>query len=92
VFNYKALRNLIEAKGLKQSEFARMTEIPRNTISKYVKGKSKPSAERVKLLAEILGVTFETLMLIDESETPVTPKRHLCFCPNCGVDLGGIAE
>ena len=95
MFNTEIFKTLLDSRGIKQSQLSRMTDIPRNLICRYLSGKVQPKADKVKLLATALGVPMETLLVKEADEIPAPvqrPKRQLCFCPNCGVGLEGIAE
>lgn len=56
------LQTLRKAKGLSQEELAAQLNVVRQTISKWEKGRSVPSADQLVQLAEILGVSTETLL------------------------------
>lgn len=96
MFDTKTFKTLLDSRGIKQAQLARKTGIPRNSICRYVSGEVQPSAQKVKLLADALGVSMESLLIKEAAEPPSakppTPKRQLCFCPNCGVDLKGVAQ
>jgi len=93
MFDAKTLKTLLSGKRIKQAKLARMTDIPRNSICRYLSGAQQPSAARIKLIADALGVGIESLIIADEpTETVPTPiqKRRICFCPFCGEDLKGV--
>jgi len=92
MLNTKTFRSLLDSKGIKQAQVARITNIPRNSISRYVSGEVQPSAEKVKLLADALGVGMEALVLKEVAESSHAPKqnRKMCFCPFCGENLKGV--
>lgn len=96
MFDRNALKSLTREKGLNQLDLEAMTQIPQNTISRYMQGVYKPPPARVKLLADALEVSVEFLTIKESTEPsaakPPAPKRQLCFCPNCGVDLKGVAQ
>ena len=50
-----------------QEKLAELVSVHSNTIRKWEKGNSSPSAEEVRSLAEALGVT--TAFLYDENDT-----------------------
>jgi len=99
MFNTETFKALLASKNMKQSDIARMTGIPRNSICRYASGKTQPSAKYSILIAGAMDVSVEVLIIKESSEslpqttTPTaTPKRKLCFCPSCGVSLSGVAE
>ena len=58
----KRIRELRRQKNLSQTELGKVANIHRSNIARYEKGLSKPSADKLKLLAEVLGVTTDYLM------------------------------
>jgi transcriptional regulator with XRE-family HTH domain len=56
------IRRLIHDKGWTQSELSRRAELPRDSISVYIRGKSLPTPQSLQKLASALGVTREELM------------------------------
>lgn len=55
------LHRLMVDRGLYQSELARLTGIPRYSVSDYMTGKTYPSEDRLAKLAEVLNVTVQEL-------------------------------
>ncbi|MDK4730512.1 helix-turn-helix domain-containing protein [Rhizobium phaseoli] len=76
----KRLYNLMLAKGWTQSELARQSDLPRDSISVYVRGKSLPTPGSLSALAKALGVASTELLpnhvesAIDE-DTPALELR-----------------
>lgn len=64
----RRLRAAMLAKGMKQIELSDRTEIGRDSISGYVRGKIYPSPARIKKMADALGTKPESL---DVEETGV---------------------
>ena len=91
MFDTKAFKTLFDSKGMKQIQLAEMTKIPQNAISRYLQGIYQPKADRIKLLADALGVSVETLTIkeITNSDLVQNQKRQICYCPYCGEKLGG---
>lgn len=58
----RRVRNLMYAKGWRQSELARKADLPRDSISVYVRGLSLPTPASLRKLAEALDVTPEELL------------------------------
>jgi len=92
VFNHNTFRTLLESRNIKQVQLSQITGIPRNSICRYVSGEVQPKADKIKLLAEALGVGMDSLVVSEPLEMTIPPKRKLCFCPNCGVNLKGVEE
>lgn len=58
----RRLGNLMAERKLWQSELARLTGLPRDSISTYINGKSLPRPDSLTKLAEALGVDEEFLL------------------------------
>ena len=58
----RRLYKLMVSKGWHQSELARQADIPRDSVSVYIRGKPLPSPLTVKKLAEALNVTPTELL------------------------------
>ena len=58
----KRLYNLMLRKGWHQSELARQSGLPRDSISVYIRGKSLPTPVSLKQLADALDITPEELL------------------------------
>ena len=56
------LKNLMSELGLSQSKLSDLTGIGKSSISQYLSGKNTPGPERVKVLADATGVSFDYLM------------------------------
>jgi len=90
MFNHELLASMLDKKGIRQAAFARMTNIPRNLICRYLSGAVQPKADKIKAIADALGVTVDSF-IVTEAKAPA-PKLKLCFCPNCGVNLEGVVK
>lgn len=58
----RRLYNLMLKKGWHQSELARRADLPRDSISVYVRGRSLPTPQSLKALADALGVSPDELL------------------------------
>lgn len=58
----KRLYNLMIRKGWHQSELARQSGLPRDSISVYIRGRSLPTPASLKQLASALGVATDELL------------------------------
>ena len=56
------LRELLTERGLKQADLCHMTKIPSSQISNYITGKTSPSLDNARIIAEKLGVTLDELV------------------------------
>lgn len=61
-----ALRVLRESRSVSQKELAEMSEIERNTISKYENGWIQPSREKLSLLLDALRFSYADLELAED--------------------------
>jgi transcriptional regulator with XRE-family HTH domain len=58
----RRLYELMTERGWHQSELARQSGLPRDSISVYIRGKSLPNRENIEILAQCLGVKIEELI------------------------------
>jgi Fic family protein/DNA-binding XRE family transcriptional regulator len=58
------LKNAREQKGLKTREVSQLLGIDQALISKFENGSRKPTKDQVVKLASLLGIDFETLMVV----------------------------
>lgn len=56
------LHKLMSGKGWSQSELARRADLPRDSVSTYVRGRSLPTSESLKKLSAALGLPPEDLL------------------------------
>ena len=64
---YQPMRQARIEQGLTQRELGQRSGIPYNTIQSYEKGRNTPPANRLRALAEVLGLEVE--------DYPLPPKR-----------------
>ena len=63
------MRKAIAMRGWSQCKLSEMTGISTVTLSKYVRGENEPSADRLRVIAEALGVSADWLLgLTDQRE------------------------
>jgi transcriptional regulator with XRE-family HTH domain len=60
-FGRRLYRLLLE-RGWNQSELARRADLPRDSVSTYIRGRSLPTPTSLKKIAEALGVEPENLL------------------------------
>jgi transcriptional regulator with XRE-family HTH domain len=58
----KRLRRLMLGKGWNQSELARQSNLPRDSISVYIRGRSLPTPSSLQGLSTALGLSTEELL------------------------------
>lgn len=68
---YEIYQRLLDEKGLKNSDVSRATGISNMTLSDWKRGVSKPKDDKVKKIAEFLGVTYGYLMGWEDEEIMV---------------------
>ena len=56
------LARLMTKKGWRQSELARRADMPRDSVSTYVRGRTLPTPQNLQKLVVALGVTPEDLL------------------------------
>lgn len=57
----KKWKQIMVAKGISQSEMARLLRVNPSTISRWLKGERTPSLEMLDKIYELLGCTFTVL-------------------------------
>lgn len=72
---YEVFKNLIDSKGLKAADVCRGTGLPSSFFSEWKRGKSNPKYDKIKLIADFLGVSPEYIMTGEESSpAPENPE------------------
>ena len=56
------LKRLRTEQGYTQEDLAKLLNINRTTLTKYETGITEPDFERLKLICEILGVDYNTML------------------------------
>lgn len=76
---YERYCKLRDAKGYKDADIARITEITKSTFTDWKNGKSKPNADKLLLIAKCLGTTVEYLMTGEDVRipTPMFEDAHI---------------
>lgn len=69
----ETIKQAREALGMTQEELAEKLEVSRQAVSKWELGVSAPTPENLRLLEEVLGVTFETEA---DAAAPAEPQRR----------------
>lgn len=65
----EALIQIMDEKGIKPAELARLSGVSKQTINELVKGRSKePTFTKAKMLANGLGVPLQVLADMTDSE------------------------
>lgn len=63
----KRLKEALDMRGLKQTDLAQLTGLPKSAISQYISGKIEPKQDKLYILAKTLNVDVLWLMGIDSS-------------------------
>lgn len=67
---------LRKGKGLTQSDLAEAVMVSRQAVSKWETGRALPSAENLKYLSELFGVSVDYLLSDDITEEPKQTKQE----------------
>lgn len=94
--NGKLLCDLRKAKGMTQKQVADKLGILPKTVSKWETGHGFPNVSTVLALAELLGVSSDTILsgnLIQSfGEVGNMKKTKFYVCPHCGSIINGTGE
>lgn len=77
-------------KGWTQSELSRKADIPRDSISVYVRGRSMPTPQNLEKLAKAFGVTADDL-LPNHTETAIVDEENPAFEMKVSTAAPGMA-
>ena len=83
----RRLYQLMIARGWNQSELARQANLPRDSVSTYIRGRTIPTPKSLQLLADALGVTPADILpnaieaAVDE-DTPSIEMRVSTSAPS----------
>jgi transcriptional regulator with XRE-family HTH domain len=80
----KRLYRLMMAKGWRQSELARQADLPRDSVSTYIRGKTLPTPLSLQKLADALGVASEELLpnVVEGAIDEDIPSLEMKVSPN----------
>ena len=67
---FDRIEALLKEKGMTQADLSRATGISTGLISQWKKKMQSPSAEKLKLVADVFGVTVDYLMNGENKNTP----------------------
>lgn len=71
---YEIFAKLLADKGLRAADVTRATGIKSPVFSEWKKGKSRPNADKMLLIANFLGVSVEYLMTGKKPESALNKK------------------
>ena len=74
---YDVFKNLIDSKGLKAADVCRGTGLPSSFFSEWKRGKSHPKYDKIKLIADFLGVSPEYIMTGEEPSPAIEDHEGL---------------
>jgi transcriptional regulator with XRE-family HTH domain len=76
-FNGKILKKIREQKGLTQMQLCDATNLDQSSYSKYERAVvQNPPAEKVKVIADYLGMPYETFFA-ETADEPINPKSNI---------------
>lgn len=94
--NGRLLCDLRKSKGMTQKQIADKLNICAKTVSKWETGHGFPDVSTVAALADILGVSSDTILsgsLIQNKEEIGNMKKIKFYvCPHCGAIMQGTGE
>lgn len=67
---YKKYEELLRKTGKTSYQVSKDTGIGQNTLSDWKSGRSKPKADKLKILADYFGVTVDYFLVDEEAEEP----------------------
>lgn len=79
MFEYDRLKKILDERGLTAYKVSKDTGIAQTSFSDWKKGKSKPSAEKIKILSDYLGVSLEYLLGGNADEMLSNPEPFSGF-------------
>ena len=83
------LKDLMKAKGMTSVRIAELVGMHKTNVSNIINGKQMPSVETLERFADVLGVRFTELFVLEEESTPQTPTF---ICPHCGKPLDVVVQ
>jgi transcriptional regulator with XRE-family HTH domain len=86
----RRLHALMLSRGWNQSELARQAGLPRDSVSNYIRGRSRPTPKSLQMLAEGLGMRPQDLYpsmneAIEDREDPILEVRVTATAPNTAM-------
>ena len=71
----------MEEKKISQIEFSRRTGITQSTVSDWRRKGTNPSADKIMIICEVLGITpYELLLDTDNKKSIKTAQNYLLSC------------
>lgn len=90
MYSYEGYAKIRDSKKLKDSDIARIADIPQSTFSDWKKGKSYPKTQKLKKIADALECDMSTLLMekhkARESTTEGTTLHDDRMAPPLKVD------
>ncbi len=84
----RILSELKKSKKISQAQIARLIGVSPSNITEWLKGRGVPNADKIKKLAEVLGVAVSDL--IDEPPSGTTTISNNSFNNSVAVNNGSI--
>ncbi|MCL2109773.1 MAG: helix-turn-helix domain-containing protein [Oscillospiraceae bacterium] len=73
----KMIKQALEIRGMSQTELAAKVSIPLSTLNGYIMGKHEPSVSKMRAIADVLEVSMNYLLEIDEVNTLSEDELYL---------------
>lgn len=84
----RILSELKKSKKISQAQIARLIGVSPSNITEWLKGRGVPNADKIKKLAEVLGVAVSDL--IDEPPSGTTTISNSTFNNSVAINKGSI--
>lgn len=81
------IKNARMTNGATQTQVAKATGLPQNTISWIELNKGIPNIQQCVILADFYGITLDELIGRDVYETKTNPKYHIGTINNSNINM-----
>jgi transcriptional regulator with XRE-family HTH domain len=75
----KAIKLLLDKKGMTQKDLAHITKRSETSISMLIKGHTSPRKQTLNLIAKALGVRPELILILSISKDDVPEERRALY-------------
>ena len=89
---HERLRATRIEKGFTQEQLAKAVGVTKSTMAKYDRGELEPNVKNIKKIAQVLGVSVDYLLGIDDAEQAKSTKLLLDLYRDIAKEYGLISE
>ena len=89
---HERLRATRIEKGFTQEQLAKAVGVTKSTMAKYDRGELEPNVKNIKKIAQVLGVSVDYLLGIDNAEQAKSIKLLLDLYRDIAKEYGLISE